>query len=72
MAPRETENNASAKFWIDQQRVLWYVMAFSVVDNMVETVCRFLANNFFYFRRRILSSDREHSHIVNLHLKFIR
>ena len=31
MAPRETENNAYAKFWSDQQRVLWYVMAFSVL-----------------------------------------
>ena len=27
MAPRETENNAYAKFWDD--RVLWYVMVFS-------------------------------------------
>ena len=33
MAPRETENNAYAKFWSDQQRVLWYVMVFSVVVN---------------------------------------
>ena len=29
MDPRETENNAYAKFWDDKQRVLWYVMAFS-------------------------------------------
>ena len=29
MAPRETENNASAKFWDDKQRVLWYVMVCS-------------------------------------------
>ena len=28
MAPRETENNAYAKFWGDKQRALWYVMAF--------------------------------------------
>ena len=28
-APRETENNAYAKFWDDKQRVLWYVMVFS-------------------------------------------
>jgi len=28
MAPRETENNAYAKFWGDKQRLLWYVMAF--------------------------------------------
>ena len=31
MAPRETENNAYAKFWSDQRRVLWYVMVFSGV-----------------------------------------
>ena len=29
MAPRETENNAYAKFWGDKQRALWYVMVFS-------------------------------------------
>ena len=29
MAPRETENNAYAKFWGDKQRTLWYVMVFS-------------------------------------------
>ena len=28
MAPRETENNAYAKFWVDKQRALWYVMEF--------------------------------------------
>ena len=33
MAPRETENNAYAKFWSDQQRVLWYVMVFCGVVN---------------------------------------
>ena len=31
MAPRETENNAYAKFWGDEQRALWYVTVFSVV-----------------------------------------
>ena len=29
MAPRETENNAYAKFWGDKQRALWSVMVFS-------------------------------------------
>ena len=28
MAPRETENNAYAKFWGGKQRALWYVMVF--------------------------------------------
>ena len=32
-APRETENNASAKFWGDKQKALWYVMIFSGVAN---------------------------------------
>ena len=33
MAPRETENNAYAKFWGDKQRALWNVMVFSGVVN---------------------------------------
>ena len=33
MAPRETENNAYAKFWGDKQRALWYIMVFSGVVN---------------------------------------
>ena len=33
MAPRETENNAYAKFWGEQQRALSYVMVFSGVVN---------------------------------------
>ena len=33
MAPRETENNAYAKFLGDKQRALWYVMVFSGVAN---------------------------------------
>ena len=33
MAPRETEDNAYAKFWGDKQRALWRVMVFSGVVN---------------------------------------
>ena len=33
MAPKETENNAYAKFWGAKQRALWYVMVFSGVVN---------------------------------------
>ena len=36
MAPRETENNAYAKFWGDKQRALWYVMVFPGVVNREE------------------------------------
>ena len=36
MAPRETENNAYAKYWGDEQEALWYVMVFSVVVNNTE------------------------------------
>ena len=35
MAPRETENNADAKFLGDKKRALWYVMVFSEVVNSV-------------------------------------
>ena len=34
MAPRETENNAYAKFWGDKQRalgMLWYFLEWSIV-----------------------------------------
>ena len=34
--PRETEDNAHAKFWSDKQRALWYVMIFSGVVNYTE------------------------------------
>ena len=33
-APRETENNAYAKFWGDKERALWYVVEFSGVVNI--------------------------------------
>ena len=33
MAPRETENNAYAKFWGEKQRALSCVMVFSGVVN---------------------------------------
>ena len=36
MAPKETGNNAYAKFWSDQQRVLWYVKVFSGVVNCTD------------------------------------
>ena len=36
MAPRETENNAYAKFRGDEQRTLWYVMVFSGVVNSLK------------------------------------
>ena len=32
-SPRETENNAYAKFWGNKQVVLWYAMVFSGVVN---------------------------------------
>ena len=41
MAPRETENNAYAKFWGDKQRELWYVMVFlewSIENNVIPMV----------------------------------
>ena len=38
MAPRETENNAYAKFWGDNQRALWHVMVFSGVVNFQNAI----------------------------------
>ena len=39
--PRETEDNAYAKFWDDKQRVLWYVMVFSGVVNYISMIVHF-------------------------------
>ena len=39
MAPRETANNAYAKFWDDKQKVLWCVMVFSGVVNYLVCQC---------------------------------
>ena len=44
MAPRETENNAYAKFRGDKQRPLWYVMAFSGVINIKGRLIGSLSN----------------------------
>ena len=33
MTKREIEDNASAKFWCEKQRALWYVMVLSGVVN---------------------------------------
>ena len=49
MAPRETENNAYAKFWGDKQRTLWYVMVFlewSIVTSLPST-CSSNSSSFF-------------------------
>ena len=35
MAPRETEDNAYAKFCVDKQRALWYVTVLSGVVNLI-------------------------------------
>ena len=40
MAPRETENNAYAKFWGDKESALWYVMVFSGVVNYIRVTNR--------------------------------
>jgi len=38
IAPRETENNAYAKFWGDKQRTLWYVMVFLEWSIVIQTL----------------------------------
>jgi len=55
MAPRETENNAYAKFWGDKQRALWYVMVFSGVVNSYSIQVERLVYIFlmFFFNRSI-------------------
>ena len=48
MAPRETENNAYARFWSDKQRAFWYVMVFSGVVNSAQCLSRFRAMAKFF------------------------
>ena len=38
MALRETENNAYAKFWSDQQRVLYYGMLWYFLEWSIQTL----------------------------------
>ena len=53
--PRETEDNTYAKFWSDQQRVLWYVMVFSgVVNYVLVPLCKIGSENVTEFSARDL------------------
>ena len=45
MAPRETKNNAYARFWGNKQTALWYVIVFSGAVN-----CKSLSVNILYFK----------------------
>ena len=52
MAPRETENNAYAKFWGDKQRALWYVMVFLEWSiTFFIYLCVSLYQDFFFKKR---------------------
>ena len=56
MAPKETENNAYAKFWGDKQRALWYVMVFSgVVNWAIELQLRVDGSKNYQFLRKMLN-----------------
>ena len=56
IAPIETENNGYAKFWIDKQRALWYVVVFSGVVNWthgaISMTSMFAARNTLRDRRQ--------------------
>ena len=61
MAPRETKNNAYAKFWGDKQRTLWYVTVISGVVNFSQVF-------FFLQKKELLISSvgeplHDHGHI---------
>ena len=53
-APRETENNAYAKFWGDKRGVLWYVMVFSGVINKSSYSYIIFSLTFHKFAHKIL------------------
>ena len=56
MAPRETENNAYAKFSGDKQRALWYVMVFSAVVNTRTVYSIRLLCSFFRLKEKWLTT----------------
>ena len=45
MAPRETKNNAYARFWGNKQTALWHVIVFSGAVN-----CKSLIINIMHFK----------------------
>ena len=57
MAPRETENNAYAKFWGDKQRALWYVMGFSGVVNRKFVKTRLAVTNRVFEHKEYQTSN---------------
>ena len=50
MTPRETENNAYAKFWGEKQRALWCVMVFSGVISRLNVMYNVLKATSHDFR----------------------
>ena len=46
MGPRETENNAYAKFWGDKKRALWYGMVFSERDCSFTSIFSLVSRRF--------------------------
>ena len=51
MAPRETEDNAYAKFWGDKQRTLWYVMVFLEWSILLAELNMSINNSIIYPRQ---------------------
>ena len=58
MAPRETENNAYAKFWGDKQRTLWYVMVF--LEWSIQS-----SYSRGFIRNGIVTSDKKFTDLTN-------
>ena len=73
MAPRETENNAYAKFWGDKQRTLWYVMVFLELSVALHGPSRqcYRQIRFKQFTARHIKSHSKSNLIVNLFFSLI-
>ena len=56
MAPRETANNAYAKFWDDKQKVLWCVVVFSGVVNCGASELNFVSQVYTIYDLRFHNS----------------
>ena len=70
MAPRETENNAYAKFWVTNKEhygMLWYFLEWSIerFQSRGQHLCKFMGTNESVYIRKESNSQRivlEHQH----------
>ena len=63
MAPRDTENNAYAKFWGDKQRALWYVMVFLEWSIVRQIIDAFVSYN--------MELNNKNTRFIKINMRFV-